>query len=111
MKPRVFESLPDLVAALGDIRPRTLDWEEHLGTDRRQWKIHVPTCADLEKLTVDWGGRREDRGSPEWHGTVRKYADIGPGKLIEHVCIRGTACWSSDPASDYDTDLFGGIAS
>ena len=94
MRPRTFESLPELIAALGDIRPLVLTWEDHhLTAGRRQWKVQVPTCADLEKLTGDWGGRREDRGSPEWHGTVRKYADIGPEGLIEHVCIRGMACW------------------
>lgn len=107
MKPAVFVDLHDLTGSLAitGIQPISLTWED-LPT-RRSWSIQVRTCTDLDKLTTEWGGKRDDK--PAWQGTRLLYADVGTEGLIQHVCRVGLPCWKAD-ASDYDGDLFGGAA-
>lgn len=107
LKPAVFRDLHDLTGSLAitGIQPISLTWED-LPT-RRSWSIQVRTCTDLDKLTQEWGGKRDDK--PAWSGTQNRCADVGPEGLIQHVCRVGLPCWEAD-ASDYDGDLFGGAA-
>jgi len=107
MKPAVFVDLHDLTGSLAitGIQPISLTWED-LPT-RRSWSIQVRTCTDLDKLTQEWGGKRDDK--PAWSGTQNRSADVGPEGLVQHVCRSDLPCWEAGP-SDYDSDLFGGAA-
>ena len=59
-----------------------------------RWAVQVATCDELEVLTREWRGKRDDK-TTEQAGVRVKHADVGARGLISHACHHLLPCWEA----------------
>lgn len=95
-------TLTEITATLDrlDIYPIAIHWthvrdgDELTDAELIRWTVQVATCDELEVLTREWSGKRDDK-TTEQAGVRGKHADVGARGLISHACHRLLPCWEA----------------